>query len=88
VWHASTAAHGFAASVETLQAAALRALDGVGDPALGEWQEWTGRAYHVRRRLTPAEAEPVGLVVDVRGTFDAEKRLARVGRWLPPRWEE
>lgn len=47
---------------------ALDELAGVGDPTLGEWHEWTGKAYHVRRRLTPEEQQSVGPVVDVRRT--------------------
>jgi hypothetical protein len=58
---------------------ALRVLDGLGDPTLGEWREWTGRAFHIRRRLTPAEESVVGPVVDVRGTEDARRRAAELG---------
>jgi len=63
---------------------ALKALAWVGDASLGEWHESTGRAYHVRRRLSPSEEPTVGPVVDVRGTPEARRRLARVARYVPP----
>ena len=59
------------------------ALDGVGDPTLGQWEEWTGKAFHVRRRLTPAEACAVGPVVDIRGTPEQHRRFKRVRAALP-----
>lgn len=60
----------------------------MGDRHAGEWEEWTGRAYHVRCRLTAAEAEPIGPVVDIRGTWEATKRVNRVARYLPAGWQE
>lgn len=53
-------------------------LAGLGDPALGEWQDWTG-TYHLRRRLTAAEAASVGPVLDVRGTPEAAARVTALG---------
>lgn len=50
---------------------ALAELEGVGDPTLGEWHEWTGKAYHIRRRLTPKEQDSIGLALDIRGTEEA-----------------
>jgi hypothetical protein len=70
VWHAS-ASHPKRAF---RRKAALRALEGVGLAALGEWHEDRERAYHVRRRLAPAEALRVGEVLDLRGTHEAEAR--------------
>jgi hypothetical protein len=61
---------------------ALRALDGLGDSAPGEWHEWSGIAYHIRRRLTPAEESRVGPVVDVRGTEEAARRAKALGHLL------
>lgn len=84
VWHAS-AAH---ADPKTLRILALSALQGVGDSNLGEWEEWTGNAYHVRRRLTNEEMNYTGPAVDVRGTQEAARRLARVSQWLPPGYVE
>jgi len=84
VWHASAAPlPGTHWPVEILQAAALLALKGVGDARLGEWEwhEWTGRAYHVRRRLTRCEQQSVGPATDIRGTPEETRRLAEVKRW-------
>jgi len=39
-----------------LRATAEAALAGVGDATVGEWREWTGRAYHLRRRQLPKAA--------------------------------
>jgi hypothetical protein len=62
-------------------------LDGVGDASLGEWTEWV-QAFHLRRRLSNTEAELVGPVVDIRGTWEAKKRLNQVRKWLPKGWTE
>jgi hypothetical protein len=62
-------------------------LHGYGDPSLGEWTEWTGAAFHLRRRLTPAEARPVGEVRDIRRSAEAHRRAATLGpllRLAPP----
>jgi len=67
---------------------AFAALAGVGSSLLGEWEEWTGRAYHVRRRLRPEETAVTGPVLDIRGTSEAATRLAAVARWLPAGWTE
>lgn len=79
VWHASAAPlPGSFAGEARCRAVALDALTGVGDAALGEWGEWTGRAFHLRRRLSTAEQLHVGDVVDVRGTDEALRRFARL----------
>ena len=62
----------------------MKTLQGVGSAALGEWDEWTGRAYHIRRRLSEREAKATGPVVDIRGTPEAKARIDRVARYLPP----
>ncbi len=52
----------------------------------GQWEEWTGKAFHVRRRLTTEEQEPIGVAVDVRGTSEAVNRINAVRiavRFLP-----
>jgi hypothetical protein len=49
----------------------------------GQWVEWTGYAYHVRRRLTKAEQSVVGAAVDLRGTPEAASRFEAVRALLP-----
>lgn len=56
---------------------ALAALDGVGDPALGEWRQRGAKFVHVRRRLALAEQGDLQ-VRDIRGTQEEEDRLIRV----------
>jgi hypothetical protein len=90
VWHASAAMDPRYAFYEVVDregilcATAGAALAGVGDPAAGEWREWTGRAYHLRRRLTADEAALVGPVVDVRGTPEGDRRLGLIAPYVPP----
>lgn len=81
VWHVSVAARA-AAIPSLLEAECERQLAGVGDAQLGEWREWTGRAFHLRRRLSEREQRLVGPVVDVRGTLDARRRAERLGDLL------
>lgn len=81
VWHASVATRGIAIPAR-LEAEAVRQLSGVGDPALGEWREWTGHAFHIRRRLSVREMPRVGPVVDVRRTPEALRRAGRLGDLL------
>ncbi len=84
VWHASAAPFGGVhLGSDALRAAALLALKGVGDAERGQWEEWTGRAYHVRRRLTAAKQQSVGDVVDIRGTDEAKRRHAAAQRRVP-----
>lgn len=84
VWHASAAAApGIPLRPEVLRAAALLAIKGVGDARVGEWEEYTGYAFHIRRRLNAVEQRAVGEVIDIRGTPEADRRLAVVKRWLP-----
>lgn len=61
---------------------AVAELAGLGDPELGEWHEWSGVAYHVRRRLSPAEQVLVGEVADIRGTREAVRRAEALGARL------
>lgn len=86
VWHASAASTGALSGlgVEFLERKARDALEGVGDASLGEWTEWTGVAFHVRRRLTAKEQAIVGPVVDVRGTDEARRRMEAAWLDLPP----
>ena len=58
----------------------------MGDPDY-EWREIGYRAAHLRRRLSPLEQ--VGFTVtDIRGTPEADARLAAMGRWLPDGYAE
>lgn len=61
---------------------AERALAGLGSPRLGEWREWSGTAYHIRRRLTPTEQRHVGPALDIRRTPEAAARAQTLGRLL------
>ena len=90
VWHASAAPFPITLwPIRTvLESWAFMALEGVGDARLGEWTDWTGKAFHLRRRLTDIEVLKVGPVVDVRGTPEAARRLAPVRHLLPPDWDE
>lgn len=83
VWHASVGGE-FAPGVR--RRLAIAALAGVGDAALGEWHDDRARAYHVRRRLSAAEAARFvpGGVRDLRGTAEAVSRLeAAIANGLP-----
>lgn len=82
---------GYPPSEQFLRASALDALRGVGNATLGQWEEWTGRFYHIKRRLTFDEQPKVGNTLDVRGTPEALKRRMAVQRYLPiemQNWEE
>jgi hypothetical protein len=58
-------------------------LEGVGDLE-HEWREWTGRAYHIRRRLTYVEQSAVGPVIDLRGTDEALRRFEACRKTINP----
>lgn len=60
-----------------------RVLRGVGSAARGEWHEYTGYSYHLRRRLSAEEERRVGPAVDIRGTDEARRRRARLLSDLP-----
>lgn len=62
---------------------ALEVLEGIGDDGLGQWEERGVKAYHIRRRLTPAEQEAIGQACDLRGTREAQERLSAAWRYLP-----
>lgn len=81
VWHISVASRGLPHGRALLEHQAESELAGVGDARLGEWREFTGRALHLRRRLSVAEQAQIGDVMDIRHTAEAR---ARVGR-LPAR---
>lgn len=87
VWHASICAR-VPASLGLLRAMAASELQGVGDASAGEWEEWTGKAFHLRRRLAASEQNVTGDVKDIRGTPEVEKRLRPLRKYLPPSWSE
>jgi hypothetical protein len=69
-----------------LDICARRELRGVGAAALGEWTARGRIAYHLRRRVTPAELRFAGLdgVVDVRGTDEHRRRVDAMRPYVPP----
>jgi len=48
----------------------LKTLNGLGDKNFSEWHDDRAQAYHVRRRLSYNEEQVVGVVVDLRGTYE------------------
>lgn len=70
VWHVSIRHP----NREKARAIAYAELEGVGDPALGQWEE-QHTSFHLRRRLSPAEEAVIGGVVDIRGTPEAWARF-------------
>jgi hypothetical protein len=84
VWHASAAPlAGWQPDKHFLRRCALDALKGVGNSDLGQWEEWSGFAYHVRRRLTGDEQALTGDAVDVRGTPEQERIYQEMKPYLP-----
>lgn len=76
---------------QALRQYALEALSGVGDADKGQWEEWSGTAYHIKRRLSLGEQQQIGDTKDIRGTREAEDRWKAVLRFLPPHmrnWKE
>lgn len=97
MWHVSVAYHprGLGRGLASAEVdagyvlRAERALAHVGDPTLGEWLQQGGTAWHLRRRVSAAEAERWQLAVrDVRGTPEAAERRAAVAHLLPAGWAE
>jgi len=79
VWHASIG--GNLASV-VKRRLAIEALRGVGQQSV-QWEK-DRMAYHIRRLMTPAEAERIGGLCDLRGTAEGLSRLMAVSAVLPP----
>ncbi len=82
VWHCSAAPCGRKIGKVELLRIARRYLAGVGDMA-HEFHEWTGYAFHVRRRLNADEIATIGDAVDCRGTEEGQRRLDAVKDVLP-----
>ena len=68
---------------EDLRAKAMGALEGVGDKSKGEWHQFTGYAYHVRRRLSESEQASVGPALDLTGTSEGWRRYRAMRDKLP-----
>jgi hypothetical protein len=81
VWHASIAPQRHGLTTRRLRKVAMRVLDGVGDRK-HEWEEWTGKAYHIRRRMAVHEAQHIGCATDMRRTAEARKRAMEMGPHL------
>lgn len=71
-----------------LRQQAYKALEGVGDTSRGQWEEISGRIFHLRRRLSEAEQAKVGDAIDIRGTPEQEKRWLAVRKYLPINYRE
>jgi hypothetical protein len=83
VWHASAARYdGKRPRESALRQHAYDALIGVGDKSV-EFHEFSGYAYHLRRRLTKEEELRVGCVIDLRNTEEALKRFEAIKASLP-----
>lgn len=86
MWHASTMMRSglLLPDEHLLRTGAFDALKGIGDESRGQWEEWTGKIYHVKRRLSRQEQRQTGDARDIRGTREAQKRRAAVQRYIPP----
>lgn len=74
MWHASIAPHRITVPEFELRRVAYQQLAKVGDPNLGQWEQTTDRAFHLRRRLSDADL----------AELPAEHReLVDVRSWLP-----
>ena len=83
MWHASAAWQTKTwVPVVALRRYVFDLLQGYGDASLGEWEEPTGAAFHLRRRLSADEEALVGPPVDVRGTAEASRRAQAVRKWV------
>jgi hypothetical protein len=74
---------GYPSDEHIMRRFAFDALQGVGDNARGQWQEWTGTYYHLRRRLSSKEQKQIGEAIDIRGTEEAIQRRSTVQCYLP-----
>jgi hypothetical protein len=88
VWHASVSHRGrFPVDDELRAMRAESLLKGVGDARLGQWSESSPTAFHLRRRLSVAEAEGFALR-DIRLTPEARQRFdalpVQVRQIIPP----
>lgn len=83
VWHASVRGTGNQPA-SVLRRWAERALQGVGDAALGEWEEMGKSAFHLRRRLSVAEQIEAALSMrDIRRTDEGVRRAREICMIVP-----
>jgi hypothetical protein len=83
VWHASVRTYGNQRD-DVARLLALRALNGVGDESLGQWELGGRSAFHIRRRLSIREQVAAGLAMrDIRGTQEAKERARAVYLVVP-----
>lgn len=84
MWHVSVAPKvGMLMGKNFARVIGLNVLKGVGDEEAGQWEEVGKRAYHIRRRLSAEEAEPIGPARDLRGTKEGEIRLMAIAKICP-----
>lgn len=85
MWHASVANRGGKNfGKKDLRRFAIGCLAGVGSLLDGrQFEEWTGYAYHVRRRLTHEEQQQIGDALDCRGTDEGRRRFQAVQLTIP-----
>lgn len=85
VWHASAAPVGKTRGCERkLRPFAFVALAGVGNWS-EQWQDFSGYAFHLRRRLTEEEQAMVGPAVDCRDSEEGLRRFREIKHVLPQR---
>lgn len=84
VWHCSVAdTRKPFPDMEAFRGLAYEILDGRGDPRLGEWEEPSHIAFHLKRRLAASEQMSVGDVTDIRGTSEGYERFLKMQKFLP-----
>lgn len=88
MWHVSVAAMSVLLPEDYLRKLALVELEGVGDASRGQWEEYTGNAFHLRRRLSDDEQKSVGDAIDIRDTPEHEKRWLKVRPYLPSGYKD
>lgn len=89
MWHASAAPiPGDWAIRDVCELWAHDALDHVGDPA-AEWRAWSGKAFHIKRRLTESEQTLTGPAIDIRNDLvEVERRIRPYRHRLPKDYRE
>lgn len=81
MWHASIVLNGIktASRMEVARRLAHEALHDVGDISLGQWEERTKTAWHLRRRLSVSEQILGGIQMrDLRSTEEGRHRMTAI----------